>query len=123
MNLQASYIVNQAAPSLNQLGNPTQFAFNVPVYDFTSGTTALVTIINGGNPDLVKEKQRDLKLSLNWELPFLARSNLVADWFRNRSTDVTQGFPLLTPAIEAAFPGRAIRDASGRLRARLTVGR
>ena len=50
LNLQASYIVNQAAPSLNQLGNPTQFAFNVPVYDFTSGTTALVTIINGGNP-------------------------------------------------------------------------
>ena len=33
LQFQASYIVNQAAPSLNQLGNPTQFSFNVPVFD------------------------------------------------------------------------------------------
>lgn len=115
LGLQASYIVNQAAPSLNQLGNPELMAFNVPVYDFVTGETALVTIINGGNPNLMKEKQRDLKLSANWELPVLKNSNLVVEYFRNRSTDVTQGFPLLTPAIEAAFPGRAVRDQNGRL--------
>lgn len=117
LNLQASHIVNEAAPGLNQLGNPVQLAFNVPVYDFSRGETALVTIINGGNPDLVRETQRDLKLSLKWDLPIKQRTDLVVDWFRNRSSDVTQGFPLLTPAIEAAFPGRAIRDAAGRLTA------
>jgi len=115
LSLQASWIVNEAAPSLNDLGNPQLAVFNVAVYDYTRGETALVTVINGGNPDLKKERQRDLKLSATWELPFLERSNLIAEYFRNRSDDVTRSFPLLTPPIEAAFPGRAVRDASGRL--------
>jgi iron complex outermembrane receptor protein len=115
LGLQASYIVRQAAPSLNQLGNPRQLAFNVPVFDYSRGEAVRVTIINGGHPDLLKEIQRDVKLSANWQLPFLERSNLVAEWFRNRSTNVTQGFPLLTPAIEAAFPGRAVRGPDGTL--------
>ncbi len=87
----------------------------MPVYDFARGENALITVISGGNRALVREKQRDLKLSATWELPFLRNSNLIAEYFRNRSDDVTASFPLLTPAIEAAYPGRAVRDASGRL--------
>ncbi|MBB4860120.1 hypothetical protein HNO88_003461 [Novosphingobium chloroacetimidivorans] len=119
LSFQASYIVNEAAPSLSQLGSPNVLSYNVSTYDFTRGETALVTIVSGGNPDLIAEKQRDIKLSVNWQLPpiasFLERSNVVVEYFRNRSSDVTQSFPLLTPAIEAAFPGRVTRDASGRL--------
>ncbi len=115
LSLQASYIVNEAAPSLTDLGNPQIVTFNVPVYDFTRGETALVTVTGGGNPALVREKQRDLKLSANWQLPFLSNSNLIVEYFRNHSSDVTASFPLLTPVIEAAFPGRVTRDASGRL--------
>ncbi len=119
LSVQASYIVNEAAPSLSQLASPQVQSFNVTTYDFVRGETALVTVLSGGNPDLVSEKQRDWKLSLNWQLPpiasFLERSNVVVEYFRNRSSDVTQSFPLLTPAIEAAFPNRVVRDASGRL--------
>ncbi len=115
LGLQASYIVDEAAPSLSQLGAPVIETFNVAVYDFTRGEAALVTSISGGNPNLKKETRRDIKLSANWELPFLERSNMILEYFRNNSSDVTQGFPLLTPAIEAAFPGRVTRDASGRL--------
>jgi hypothetical protein len=115
LDFSASYIVNEAAPTLNQLGNPTQLSSNVVVYDFTTGQTALVTIINGGNPNLKRETQRDLKFSANWQLPFLKNSNLIVEYFRNRSSDVTQDFPLLTPEIEAAFPGRVVRDANGQL--------
>lgn len=115
LGLQASYIVNEAAPTLNQLGNPTLLSFNVPVYDFATGQTTLVTIVNGGNPNLKRETQRDIKLAANWELPFLKNSNLIVEYFRNRSSDVTQDFPLLTPEIEAAFPDRVVRDASGNL--------
>jgi outer membrane receptor protein involved in Fe transport len=115
LNLGFSYIVNEAAPSLGNLGNPQLQSFNVPVYDFTRGETALVTVTGGGNPALKKETQRDLKASLNWQLPFLSNSNLLVEYFRNRSDDITASFPVLTPAIEAAFPGRATRDASGRL--------
>lgn len=115
LSFQASYIVNEAAPSLGDLGNPVVQTFNVSVYDFTRGETALVTVISGGNPNLAKEKQRDLKLAANWELPFLQRSNLVVEYFHNRSNDVTSSFPVLTPEIEAAFPDRVVRDGSGQL--------
>lgn len=115
LNLQASYIVNQEAPTISQLGNPVTQTFNVPVYDFSTGQTSLVTLTGGGNPLLKREQQRDIKLSATWTLPFLQNSNMLVEWFRNRSTDVTASFPLLTPAIEAAYPSRVTRDGTGRL--------
>ncbi|MEQ1498817.1 MAG: TonB-dependent receptor, partial [Novosphingobium sp.] len=115
LNLQASYIVNQSAPTISQLGNPVTTIVNVPVYDFGRGETAVVSIVSGGNPLLRKEQQRDLKLGLNWQMPVLSGSNLVIEYFRNRSDNVTASFPLLTPAIEAAYPGRVTRDGAGRL--------
>ena len=115
LNLGVSYIVNDAAPSLNQLGDPTSISVNRPRYDFLRNETVLITTINGGNPLLKKERQRDLKFSANWQLPFIANSNIVVEYFTNRSNDVTAAFPLLTPQIEAAFPGRVTRDVNGRL--------
>ena len=115
LSLQTSYIVNQVAPGLSDLGNPLVQTFNVPVYDFANGSTALVTVTSGGNPLLARETDRDVKLGLTWQLPFLQRSNLIVEYFHNNSDNVTAGFPLLTPAIEAAFPGRVTRDANGRL--------
>ncbi|MDE2435916.1 MAG: TonB-dependent receptor [Sphingomonadales bacterium] len=115
LGLQASYIVNEAAPSLAQLGNPQTLTLNVPVYDFVTGKTVLATVAGGGNAGLLKERQRDLKLSANWQLPVLKNSNFLVEYFRNRSSDVSAGFPLLTPAIEAAFPGRVTRDAAGNI--------
>lgn len=109
LGLQISYLVNEAAPTLAQLGNPEIIALNTPVYDFSRGETVLATIVNGGNSTLKRETQRDLKIGANWELPFLKNSNILVEYFHNRSDDVTQSFPLLTPAIEAAFPGRVVR--------------
>lgn len=115
LTLQASYLVSEAAPSLSQLGAPQIVTQNVPVYDFVRGEAATVVITTGGNPDLLAEKQRDWKLSANWELPLLAGSNLLVEYFRNSSSDVTQSFPLLTSVVEAAFPTRVTRDPTGRL--------
>ena len=115
LSLQATYIAKNTAPGLSDLGGPTIVTPNVPVYDFTRGETVLATVTTGGNPNLVKERQRDWKFGLTWQLPFLDRSNFIAEYFRNTSTNTTNGFPLLTPEIEAAFPGRVVRDAGGRL--------
>ncbi|HUQ12669.1 MAG TPA: TonB-dependent receptor, partial [Novosphingobium sp.] len=115
LSLTASYIAKEAAPGLSDLGGAVIVTPNVTVFDFTRGETVLASVITGGNPNLVKERQRDWKFGLNWELPFLDNANLIAEYFRNRSFDTTNGFPLLTPAIEAAFPGRVTRDAGGRL--------
>jgi iron complex outermembrane recepter protein len=115
LSLGASYIVNQAAPSLNDLGGPQIVTLNVPTYDFATGQSVLVAISSGGNRALKREAQRDIKLSVNWKLPFISDASFDGSYFRNRSSDFTAPFPLLTPAIEAAFPGRAVRDAAGRL--------
>ena len=115
LSLQATYIAKDAAPGLSDLGAPANVTPNATVFDFTRGETVLASVTTGGNPNLVKERQRDWKLGLTWQLPFLERSNFIAEYFRNRSLNTTNGFPLLTPDIEAAFPGRVVRDASGQL--------
>ncbi len=86
---------------------------NVQVYDLSRGETVLATVISGGNPDLTKQKQRDYRIGTQWRLPFLEGSSISVDYFKNHSEDVSAGFPLLTPAIEAAFPGRVTRDNNG----------
>lgn len=115
LTLQASYVAADKAPTLTELGGPSILTENVSIYDFTRGETVLARVISGGNPNLVKERQRDWKFGLNWALPFLKDSTFVAEYFRNRSTNTTNDFPLLTSEVEAAFPGRVIRDASGRI--------
>ena len=113
LSLQGSFIATQAPPSFTNLGNPQIFNYNQQVYDFTTGKTAVATIITGGNPGLLRESEHDIKLGLNWTLPFLTNSNLIAEYFDNRSSNVTSAFPQLTPAIEAAFPARVTRDGNG----------
>ncbi len=115
LTLTASYVAAEKAPSLTALGGPTTVTPNVSIFDFTRGETVLATVISGGNPNLVKESQRDWKFGLNWTLPFMKDLTFVAEYFRNRSTNTTNGFPLLTPEVEAAFPGRVVRDADGRI--------
>ncbi|KQM13005.1 TonB-dependent receptor plug domain-containing protein [Novosphingobium sp. Leaf2] len=115
LTFQASYIVAQAAPKLSQLSSPTILTYNVPVYDFNKGVTALVTTTSGGNPNLKAETQRDWKISAQWKLPFFQRSNILVEYFRNHSSNVTQSFPLLTSAIESAFADRVTRDDAGNL--------
>jgi len=109
LSLEGTAITKQAAPSFGDLGYPTVLNFNEPVFDFTTGQTELVTVITGGNRALRRESEHDIKLGLNWTLPFLQRSNLIVEYFDNHSDNVSAPFPLLTPAIEAAFPGRVTR--------------
>ncbi len=113
--LKGSYIVRKVAPGLSQLGGPQIVDVNVPVYDFTVGQTVLANVTTGGNPDLLEETQRDFKLSANYDIDLFDRANLLVEYFHNSSSNTTESFPLLTPAIEAAFPGRVTRAGDGTL--------
>jgi len=119
LSFNISRVVRDAAPSLAQLGNPEIATFNVPVFDLARNETVLATVISGGNPTLPAQSQRDWRLSLNWQLPevtsAIQQGRLDIQLFKNRSEDVASGFPLLTPTIEAAFPGRVTRDGTGRI--------
>ncbi len=115
LTFQASIIGDENAPGIGQLGNPLLVTPNVAIYDFTRGESLFVNITTGGNPALIGEKRRDLKLGVNWSPAKIEGLDIQAEYFRNDSRNTTASFPLLTPEIEAAFPGRIVRDASGRL--------
>ena len=117
LELQATYVYTEVAPGLSQLGAPSVTSFNVPVFDFAAGQNVLVDVVTGGNPFLLAETQRDLKLSAQWALPFWEDARLRTEYIRNRSDDVTASFPLLTPAIETTFADRVTRAGDGTLRA------
>ncbi len=111
----ASAIGEDAAPTIAQLGNPLIITPNVNIFDFTNGETVLASITTGGNLALPAEKQRDIKLAVNYRPEWLDGFTFLGEYFRNNSDNVASSFPLLTPEIEAAFPDRVTRDTNGRL--------
>lgn len=115
VDLIASWINEQTAPSVSQLGAPALVSPLRTIYDFTRGETVLVSTITGGNPALLAESQRDFKFTANWR-PIPDTDLLLTTTYAHVSSrNTTADFPLLTPEIEAAFPGRVVRDAGGRI--------
>jgi iron complex outermembrane receptor protein len=111
----ASAIGEEAAPAITQLGNPVIITPDVTTFDFVNGQTVLAAITTGGNPALLAEKRRDIKLAVNYRPEWLDGLSFLGEYFRNNSDNVASSFPLLTPEIEAAFPDRVTRDAGGQL--------
>ncbi len=115
LTFQASLIGDENAPDISQLGNPVLSTPNIAYYDFTTGQSVFINSLSGGNPALIGERRRDLKLSFSWSPPKVQGLNVQIEYFKNESRNTTAAFPLLTPEIEAAFPSRVTRDATGRL--------
>jgi len=111
----ASFTEEDGAPTIQQLGNPTTVTPGVRVFDFRTGQTVEVTRIEGGSPGLTADSRRVMKLGLTLK-PFEAQNlTFRADYVRSRIRDAIASFPTATSEIEAAFPERFVRDASGRL--------
>ncbi len=111
----ASWTDQEDAPTAQQLGNPTITTPNVRLFDYVSGTTATITAVTGGNPALVADNRHVMKLGLTLK-PWRERDiNLTANYYRIDTDDPIASFPTPTAAIEAAFPDRFSRDASGNL--------
>jgi iron complex outermembrane recepter protein len=109
----ASTAIDQGAPGQEQLGNPFIVTPGVTVFDFVTGQTVIADVATGGNAALRSEERRDIKLGMNiTPAPFLSLS---ANYFRNTADNPISSFPVLTPAIEAAFPNRIQRNGAGQL--------
>jgi len=115
LTVTGNYINRDAAPSLSQLGNPEIATFNVPVFDLNNNETVLATVVTGGNPNLLTQSQSDWKFGLIWQIPVLDNATFSFDYIKNHSDNVAAGLPTVTPEIEAAFPGRVLRDGTGRI--------
>jgi hypothetical protein len=104
-----------AAPGLQPLSSPVVQIANVPVFDYATGRTEIVTLFQGGNPDLLAERRRTRSLALNLK-PFAKRElRLTATYEATEIRDQTGSVYALTPTVEAILPELVSRDSAGRL--------
>ncbi len=115
VRLLASVTDQGEAPSAQQLGNPSVTTPGVRVFDYVRGTTATVTTVTGGNPNLIADNRHAVKLGLDIKPWSTRQINFRADYTRQSTDDPIAAFPSATAAIEAAFPDRFTRDAGGNL--------
>jgi hypothetical protein len=115
LNLIGSWTREQGAPTVDQLGDPVLETPETRIFDFTTGQTALVNAITGGNPNLQADRRNVLKLGFNWQPVETPNLRLRADYVHQTIEHPISNFPGPTPALEAAFPDRFVRDADGNL--------
>lgn len=115
VRLIASVTQEDGAPTIQQLGDPLVLTPNVRVFDFTTGETVDISRLDGGNPALLADSRRVMKIGLNVKPIKEADLTLSADFISTRIRNPIASFPTATPEIEAAFPDRFIRDDQGRL--------
>jgi hypothetical protein len=115
LNFIASWTTEEAAPSVQQLGDPVFETPGARIFDFTTGETVLVTAITGGNTALAADSRDVLKIGANWRPLSETNLTLRADYVRSTIDDPISSFPGPTPGLELAFPERFVRDAGGEL--------
>jgi hypothetical protein len=112
-----SYSNEQGAPSISQLNDPVIATPNVPVLDFRTGETVLVTQTTGGNPNLDSDTRTVIRAGGTLR-PFSDIDlSLMSTWTYSKTEDYLAAFPAVTAALEAALPGRFTRDLDGNLTA------
>lgn len=111
----ASWTDEEGAPTISQLNDPLIATPNVPVFDFRTGETVLVTQFTGGNPDLDADNRQVVRLGGTLRPLTETDLSLSTTWTWSRTDDYIAAFPTLTPDLEAALPDRFVRDADGNL--------
>lgn len=110
-----SFDREEGSPSLTQLGEARVVEPLVTFFDFTTGEAVLVDALTGGNPDLLADTRKILKISGNWELPTKDDIRLTAEYINETIDNPIGSFPAASAALEAAFPDRFTRNGDGTL--------
>jgi hypothetical protein len=114
LRLLVSVTEEEAAPSVQQLGNPLIVTPNVRIFDLVRGEAVDIIRLDGGNAGLTADSRRVIKLGGTWQ-PLGNDLSLSLNFIDSRLKGQVEAFPTATPEIEAAFPDRFLRDAQGRL--------
>jgi hypothetical protein len=110
LNLITSWTREEGSPTIQQLGDPLLTTAGTRIFDFSTGETVIVTATTGGNRDLQADRRNVLKIGGNWQPSSKLDLRLRADYVHQRVENPISGISV-TPAIEAAFPGRFVRAA------------
>nr|WP_286771948.1 hypothetical protein [Sphingomonas sp. 66-10] len=100
-----------ALPTIRQLGSPLIATPDIRFYDYGTGQTFTAARLDGGDP-LLRHDVRTLFKAEAALKPAKAWS-LIATYTDATTRDAILAFPGISPAFEAAFPGRIERDAGG----------
>ncbi len=103
------------APSLQQLDNPEILTPGARVLDYTTGQTVQVTTISGGNPNLLADYRRVIKVGLTAKPISTQDLTLTATYLDTHLKNAIGSVPAATALVEAAFPNAFIRNAQGQL--------
>ena len=115
VSLIAAVSEDRRAPSLQQLNGPTLTIANTSIYDYATGRSVLATSTTGGNPLLAADDRQTFKFGATIK-PFSGRDfTLTANYVESRIRNAILALPGASPAIEAAFPDRFLRDEDGQL--------
>ncbi len=115
ISLLMSVTDDEGAPTPQQLSNPLIFTPGITLFDYVRGEAVRVTRIDGGNPALLVDARHVFKAEANVK-PFAKMDlSLTASYVSSQLRNQASNFPAITPVIEAAFPGRVTRDATGRI--------
>ncbi len=106
---------DRSAPSAGQLGDPVLVTPNQRVFDFVRNESVDITAVAGGNPLLRADSRRVFNARLSIKPLVSTNLNINASYSNSRFRNPTASFPGASAEIEAAFPERFVRDASGRL--------
>ncbi|MHB8283637.1 MAG: TonB-dependent receptor, partial [Caulobacteraceae bacterium] len=112
-NIIVSHTNDQAAPTIQQLGNPQISTPNVAVFDYATGQTVYVTQVSGGNPTLQADNRNVFKVGLTIKPISTENLTITANFIKSDIDHAIATFPAADAAIEAAFSSRFIRNASG----------
>ena len=110
LSLNVSYTDENGAPTISQLNDPIISTPNVPVFDFRTNQTVLVTRIDGGNQNLNSDNRQVWKAGFNFKPWTETDFRIQSTWTRSLTEDAIAAFPTLTPDLEAALPGRFVRS-------------
>lgn len=111
----ANYSAEETAPSMVQLGGPQIVTPLVPIFDFTTGQSVLVTRTSGGNPALRKAQSDNWRLGLSVK-PFTAQDlTLQVSYAHSDTRNGVGSISGLTAETFDAFPDRFMRDDNGTL--------
>lgn len=115
LRLNTGLSTGTSAPSPEQLYAPLTYGEPVTVYDLVAGESVQVVPILGGNPDLRAQRNDNLTAGISAG-PFTDKQLFLnLNYMRNETRDGAGQLSAPTPALEAAFPDRFVRDADGRL--------
>jgi hypothetical protein len=113
LNIRGSFDMQRQAPSAQTLSDPQIVYENYRIFDFVTGQTVQVRYLTGGNPNLPVARRRIWSIGGTY-LPF-SNANLIlsAEYSSRRTTNLQSTLPPVNAEVQAAFPDRFVRDASG----------